>query len=60
MGDLGKVNTVLQFCVKSIIQKIPKIQMDTLPNLTTAEVKTMNTKTSFEILVKGYQLSIVS
>ena len=44
MGDLMNFNTVLQFCVKSIIQKIPKIQMDTLPNLTTAEVKTMNTK----------------
>ena len=44
MGDPGNFNTVLQFCVKSIIEKIPKIQMDSLPNLTTAEVKTMNTK----------------
>ena len=29
MGDPGNFNTVLQFCVKSIIEKIPKIQMGT-------------------------------
>ena len=42
MGDPANFNTVLQFCVKSIIEKIPKIQMGTPPNLTTAaaEVKT--------------------
>ena len=39
MGDPANFNTVLQFCVKSIIEKIPKIQMGTPPNLTTAEVK---------------------
>ena len=52
MGDLGNFNTVLQFCVKSIIKKIPKIQMGTLPNLTTAEVKPhYEYEINFEILL---------
>ena len=59
MGDPGNFNTVLQFFVKSIIEKIPKIQKHSHPNLTTAEVKTMNTKTSFEILVKVVTIKAV-